>query len=150
MNIAKILGLKDDLNVILIGSFEPTSIVDSEGQPYYLAKLKNPVLVSCSTDKLILPHETDEVLVRKSAVFSEDWVLVNGKDEKDGFYMEVTLPDGKKRPWIVDFSKGQAADLYQPETIKAWSRGIRSNGIEVDREKINTSLRAKIEAKGKK
>lgn len=136
MNIAKLLGIPDDVTIILVGNFEPTNIADSNNQPYYSVKLKTPVTVRCSTDNQIIPFETDEVFVRKADVFADGWDTVNGKDEKDGFFM---------KNWVVDFSKGQQLAIYQSETIKSWAKDNRKDKRTKGREAINTALRLKIE-----
>lgn len=141
MNIATLLGLNtNETQVILIGVPEITNILDSDEQPYYAAKLKNPITVRCSVDPEIIPYETEEVYIRKAALDSEDWIMVNEKDPADGYYM---------KNWVVDFSKGQQIAIYQSESIKKWARGNREGNREITRRKINDALRQKIADKKK-
>ena len=141
MNLATLLGVKvDATQVILVGVPEETIYMDSDDQPYYVAKLKNPVTVRCSIDPEILPHEADEVFIRKSAITQEGWVFVDEKKPAEGFFM----PN-----WVVDFSKGQNLPLYQETSIKKWTKTTRGERRDTTREKINTGIREKLAAKAK-
>lgn len=114
--------------------------MDSEEQPYYVVKLKTPISVRCSVDAEILPYETDEVYLRKSALESDSWTPVDPEHPEDGFYM----PN-----WVVDFSKGQQIAIYQETSIKKWAQLNRGDRRIQNRDRINDSIREKIANKKK-
>jgi hypothetical protein len=139
MNLTKLLNLKiEDVKVILVGTPEETNILDSNDQPYLVAKLKNPVVVRCSVDVNILPQEVTEVYFRKSALDIDGWVAVDEAKPEDGFY----LPK-----WVVDFSVGQQIPIYQETSIKAWTKTTRGNQRNEKTLRINQSILDKIKGK---
>lgn len=138
MNLASILKLNLDERKVVIISVEETNIVDSDEQPYYLAKLKEPVKVFCSVEPDIEAVEHDEVYVRKAAILEEGWSFTDEKKPEEGFWREG---------WVVDFSVGQRIPIYQATTIKKWTkenRGVRRISRNTD---INAGLLAKVKAK---
>lgn len=141
MKLADILGLDlGQTKAILTGKPEATNIETSDGELYYIAKLKEPVTVRCSVDPNIDAFETDEVYIRESALTSEEWVAVDEKKPEDGFYM----PN-----WVVDFSKGHEIPVYQAESIKKWARGQRDNNRDERRKSINDGIREKMKSRNK-
>lgn len=141
MNLATLLGLNlAEVTVILVGKPEETNILDSNDEPYYVAKLKSPVKVRCSVDPLIDALETDEVYVRKADILAEGWKFVTEGKPEEGFFREG---------WVADFSKSHQVALYQSESIRKWSRTTRSDRRDQDRAKINAGIREKMAAKGK-
>lgn len=138
MNLASILKLNLDERKVIIISAEETNIVDSDEQPYFLCKLKNPIKVFCSVEPDIEAFESDEVYVRKSAINSEGWSLVDEKKPEEGSYR-----DG----WVVDFSVGQRIPIYQETTIKRWTKENRGVRRTTRNTNINTGILAKVKAK---
>lgn len=126
------------VDVILVGNPEVTTFMTSEDEPYYAVKLKAPVTVRCSVDPLVEAFETDEVFVRESALNAEGWEFVDAKNPEEGYFM---------KNWVVDFSKGQQLAVYQSESIKKWAKGNRGIRTTENREKINTGIRAQMEAR---
>lgn len=141
MNLAQMLGIDlTKIQVILIGSGELTNTMSATGEPYYLFKLKSPVMVGCSMDADIERFEADEVYLRQSALTDESLTikLVTPDKPEDGFYFDK---------WVIDFSLGQRIPIYQETTIREWSkgnRGVRRVQRTID---ANTSIRAKLEAR---
>lgn len=133
-NLAKALGLTSNM-IILVGKPELTNTVDSNNQPFFACKLKEPVTVRCSVDALIEPYETDEVFVRQSAVMEADWEFVNPEKPEEGFYM---------KDWVVDFSKSHKLPLYQETTIRQWANGNRDTRRLKDRQTINEGIRERM------
>jgi len=136
MNLAALLGLKiEAVKVILVGTPEVTNIVDSEDKPYYVAKLKSPIMVRCSTDPQIEAQEIDEIYLRESAITADGWTpIVEGKPE-EGY----TMPD-----WVADFSKGQGIAIYQATSIKTWTKTTRGDRRAEERNRINDSIRKRM------
>jgi hypothetical protein len=133
MNLAKLLNLNiDEVKVILIGDPTETNILDSNDEPYFVAKLKSPLMVRCSTDPAIEAQEIDEIYLRKSAVLAEGWTMVDEKKPEEGYFM----PN-----WVADFSKTQMISIYQAESIKKWAVKSRDGRRTADRERINASIR---------
>lgn len=136
MNLAKLLNLNiDEVKVILVGAPVETNILDSEDQPYFVAKLKAPITVRCSSDPLVESFETDEIYLRKSAVLSEGWTEVEAGKPESGYYMPG---------WVADFSKTQLIPIYQETSIKKWAQSNRSTRRDSERERINESIRKSI------
>jgi hypothetical protein len=108
--------------IVFMGELVMTDILSSEGEPYYVGKLKTPVMVGCSVDKDIERHEVDELYIRESDVQSDKWEMVNKKDTSEGYFIPK---------FVADFSKGQEIEIYQSETIRQWSRGSKKQrGLE--------------------
>lgn len=133
------LGLVKTTLIAFIGELLETNILSSEGEPYFLGKLVEPITVRCSTDKEILPIEgVEELYVRKRDVDSDAWVYVDEKDPKKGYF----IPNYKS-----DFSKGQEICLYQETTILEWTRGNRSDNSKRRTSSLNDKIRANRAAK---
>ena len=140
MKLTEVFGIAKSANIILVGKPEVTNFETSDGEPYYVAKLKSPVMVRCSVDKGIEAFETDEVYIRESALNAEGWTFVDPNKHEEGFYM----PD-----WKVDFSKGQELVLYQETTIAKWTKGERANRGDERRTGINARIAERIKNRGK-
>lgn len=133
------LGLVKTTLIAFIGELLETNILSSEGEPYFLGKLVEPITVRCSTDKEILPLEgVTELYVRKRDVDSDAWVYVDEKDPKKGYF----IPGYKS-----DFSKGQEMCLYQETTIAEWTRSNRTERGARKRSSINDKIRENRTAK---
>lgn len=139
MNLANLLKIElGQQEVILVGAPEITQIMDSDEQPYYVAKLKVPVTVRCSTDPAIDSFEADEVYIRESDLKKEGWVALDEKKPEDGFHQPG---------WVVDFSKGQGIAIYQSESIRKWSKGNRNVRRDSQRTELNAKIKAMVEAR---
>lgn len=142
MSLAKLLNLNLGVkNVILVGVPEITNILDSDGKPYYAAKLKDAVIVRCSVDPEIVPFEAEEVYLREDALNLEGWKLIDPAKPEEGFFMEG---------WVVDFSKGQQIPLYQAESIRKWAKESRGDRRAQQRDEINNKIRERIAARAAK
>jgi len=135
LDIAKVLA-------ILVGAGEPTNFTSSTGEPYFLFKLKSPIMVGCSMDPEIQRFETDEVYVRQGALTDPELVkimkvAVEGKP-LEGFWFDK---------WVVDFSLGQKIPIYQETTIRQWTKDNRSVRKVQRTTDVNAGIRAKIKAK---
>lgn len=129
------LGLLKTVIVAFIGELLETSLTTSEGEPYYLGKLLNPITVRCSSDKDILPIETDELYIRQRDVESDEWIFIDEKDPSKGYYI---------KGYKTDFSKGQQICIYQDTTIAEWSKGNRqARGLE-RRSNINDAIKKRM------
>jgi len=132
MNIAQMLKINLDVVPVIILSVEKSAHTDSDDQPYYAAKLKEPVLVMCSMDPELDTFNSDTVYVRERDLNSEGWKLVEEGKPESGFFREG---------WVVDFSQGQGIPIYQSETIKKWSKGQKSSRKDERRAKLNEKIR---------
>lgn len=142
MNLVEALKLDiNEVKVILMGNPEETNFMDSDDKPYYVAKLKAPVMVRCSVDPTVDAQEVDEVYIRKDAISMEGWEFVNGKDATEGYFMPK---------WTVDFSIGQKLPIYQETSIKKWLKSSRDEKSKSRSASINEGIRAKIAAKATK
>ena len=133
MNLAAVLKLDLTKQAILVGVPEKTVHMDREDKPYYKVQLVEPVVVGCSMDTALDTFETNVVYVRQDDLNSDGWTFVDENDHSKGFYR-----DG----WLVDFSQGQALPLYQDMTIKAWSRGERTNRRTTRRDDLNKKIQS--------
>lgn len=140
MKMTEVLGIdiKEAVAAILVGKPVVSNTQTSEGEDYYLAKLKSPVIVHCSYDPAIEPFETDEVYVRASALAEEGWESTNPKKPQEGFW---------RKGWVVDFSKGQKIPIYQSETIKKWTRANRKQRSIQNTSEINAGIIEKMKAR---
>lgn len=129
------LGLLKATMIAFVGELTQTSVLSSEGEPYYLGKLLTPITVRCSTDKTIDPiEEVDELYIRQHDAEGDSWKLVDEADPKKGF----SIPGFK-----TDFSKSQEICLYQETTILEWTKGNRKE----QREEKDMSIRQRLEAR---
>jgi len=127
--------------IVFIGKMIETDIETSEGELYWLGKLKDPVMVGCSVNKDIERHEVDELYVRASDKDSDLWVGVNGKDLSEGYF----IPN-----WVADFSTGQEIEIYQSETIRRWAQGNRKERGLRRTADSNLSIRERIKARAER
>lgn len=138
MKLSEIAGvsLPSPIRVAFVpNSFELTSEVSSENEPYYVGKLVKPVTVRCSVDREVLPMiDVDELYIRESDVQSEDWVMVTEGKPEDGAYL---------KGYKTDFSKGQEFCLYQATTIAEWTRGNRKSKNISNRMSLNDRIKAR-------
>lgn len=139
MKLTEVFKIEKGTNIILVGKPEVTNFETSEGEPYYVAKLKTPVMVHCSADKGIEPFETDEVYLRESAI-EQEWTFVNPEKPDEGYF----IPG-----WKVDFSKGQELVLYQETTIAKWAKENRTNRGDERRTGINARIAERLKNRGK-
>jgi len=137
MKLTEAFKIETAANIVLVGKPEVTNFETSDGEPYYVAKLKEPVMVRCSVDKGIDAFETEEVYIRESAL-EGDWTFVDEKKPEEGYYM---------KDWKVDFSKGQELVLYQETTIAKWTKTDRANRADVRRTGINARLQERLKNK---
>lgn len=116
MKLAEVFNLRTES--VRIISTAPSGKTDSDGKPYYLAILKNPITVACSYNKEIEPFLTNEVLVREAAAQEDGWM----GNAEEGYFR---INEETKTEWVADYSTSQDAVLYQPETIAAWKKNSR-------------------------
>lgn len=139
MKLTDAFKIEKGADIILVGKPEVTNHETRDGEPYYVAKLKTPVMVHCSVDKGIEPFETDEVYIRESAI-EQDWKFVDEKKPEKGYFMPG---------WKVDFSKGQELVLYQETTIAKWTKTDRTSRSDERRTGINARIKERIAKRGK-
>lgn len=139
MKLTEAFKIEKGADIILVGKPEVTNFETRDGEPYYVAKLKTPVMVHCSVDKGIEPFEADEVYIRESAI-EQDWSFVNKDKPEEGYFMPG---------WKVDFSKGQELVLYQETTIAKWTKTDRANRGDERRSGINARIKERLANRGK-
>lgn len=102
--------------VVFVGKLVDANIQDRDGNPYYVGKCLNPVIVRCSTDADYGEIEVDEFLIREEDALGDQWEMLDENDPEKGF----TIPSYK-----TDWSVGQEMAIFQKETIAQWRRGDR-------------------------
>lgn len=141
MKLSQALNIEAVKNIILVGTPEMSNFVTSDEEAYFVCKTKKPVMVTCSVDSLIEPHEVDEVYIRQSALDLDGWKWVDETKPEEGFYMEG---------WKVDFSKSQQLAVYQETTIAKYFRDQRGAKNDERRTGINKRIQdAKAKRAGK-
>lgn len=115
MKLSEIGAAPSKQQVVFIGKLVDSNKLDRDGNPYYLGKCLNPVVIRCSTDDYG-EIEVDEFLVREEDALGEAWELIDEKDPTKGF----TIPDFK-----TDWMQGHEMAIFQKETIAQWRRGDR-------------------------
>lgn len=136
--LAEKLKLKiGNTKIVFIGVPEATGVVSSEGEVYYECFLKEPVKVRCSTSPKMPVFETDKLMIRESALGSDQWQYTDPKKPELGFWMEN---------WVADFSVNQKIAIYQETTILKYVR--INNGLKRDErdEEAKSSIMGMIEA----
>lgn len=119
-----------------VGVPEPSGVLSSEGEPYYICQLESPITVRCSTEPSIPPLETDVLYVRESAINSDQWKYVDEKKAEKGFWM-----DG----WVADFSINQKIAIYQATSILAYVKTQRGLKNEKRLGEVRDSIAKQIE-----
>lgn len=101
-----------------VGDAIETTKVSSDGTKYFVWPLAEEVKVYCSTESQLEPQIVKELFIRQTDLDADVWE----KDEQ-GFYALADREKGQE--YLADFSVNQEICIYQPETIRAWSRDDR-------------------------
>jgi len=129
-----------------VGKAEISAITSKDGESYWIWKLKNPIIVGCSTNPAIERDEYSELYLRESALELDSWE----GSEKEGFFI---------KGWVADFSINHQVPLYQDTSIRKWINDGRTekgkkqelgiNSKILDRKKLRAETAA-AEAKAAK
>lgn len=118
-----------------IGKPELSPLTSSDGEEYFVWKLKEVVKVRCSVDSAIEPFEANELYLRKSLLDSDLWVEIEAGKPEEG----LTIPGYK-----VDFSKSHEVAIFQETTIREWTRTTRGERNDSRRKSINDKIRERM------
>lgn len=115
------IGIKaTSQDILFIGQPELSGKINSEGIEYLVTKLKNPIMVRCSTMPEMPAIEVDELYFLETLQEHEGW--------------EGNPEDGFKIPgYRADFSRRQEMAIYQETSIQTWIRGNRKEKSEEDK-----------------
>lgn len=123
-------------NIVFVGQPVPSGITSSEGELYYICKLKEPIDVRCTVNPGLPALPVDELYVRESA-FNEEWNYADDKKPELGFW---------KEGWVADFSVNQRIPIYQATTILAYTRTQRGLKKEDRNKALTADIQKQIEA----
>lgn len=111
---------------VIFVSFEETNALTSDGQPYVLGKLLNPVVVISSMvdDPELKVLEVDELFIRQDDVDADVW-----EKTEDGYKIRHDI-----KGWRADFTygtlKSDAPVIFQHGSIREWVKDQRKTDRE--------------------